>query len=533
MITAPQGRADAERNRSAIIDAATVVLGANLQASMQDVAAAAGVSRATLYRHFSNREQLIEALHRSQASPGHANHRSSWPVTATVTADAVITERRPLMTDTPYEVIIIGAGLSGIDAAYRLSQRLPDARYLILERRERVGGTWDLFRYPGMRSDSDIYTLSFPFEPWERPEALAQGADIRDYIEQTALRHGIHHRIRFGTHVTDADWDSTTDQWTLTTDGGDTYRTRFVVFATGYYDYDTPYTPTFRGMDDFRGTVIHPQHWPADAELEGKSVVVIGSGATAVSLIPALAKQAGHVTMLQRSPSYIFSMPQRQLLAPALRKVLPRKAAHAAIRGRYAVQTAAIVHLTHHFPRLGRAMVKRGVTQNLPDDYPVDVHFNPQHDPWEQRMCMVPDADLFEAISAGSVEMVTDHIDHLDATGVTLTSGRHLDADVVVTATGLRLQSFGGNRIRVDGAEVKPHDRFLFKSHLLEDVPNFAWSLGYTNASWTLRADMTAQSVAKLVAYMREHGYTHAYPHLGEVSMPAQPLWDLKAGVTC
>ena len=276
--------------------------------------------------------------------------------------------------------------------------------------------------------------------------------------------------------------------------------------------------------------MVHPQHWPTDLDHAGKRIVVIGSGATAVSLIPSLAEDAAHVTMLQRSPSYIVSMSQTQRLNPMIRKVLPAKAAHQVIRTRYAAQTALMVHGLHRFPKVGRKLLTSGVRKELPDGYPVDVHFNPTYDPWDQRMCMVPDADLFEQISAGSVEMVTDHIDRIDATGVSLKSGRHLDADVIVTATGLNLQAFGGVRIRVDGAEIKPHDRFVFKSHLLEDVPNLAWSVGYTNASWTLRADMTARAVAKLLRYMRTHGYTHAYPHLGEVSMPAQPLWDLKAG---
>ncbi|MDL9935423.1 NAD(P)/FAD-dependent oxidoreductase [Gordonia sp. ABSL1-1] len=438
------------------------------------------------------------------------------------------------------DVIIIGAGLSGIDCAYRLREQNPDADYLILERRTGIGGTWDLFRYPGVRSDSDIYTLSYPFEPWRKPQALADGTDIRHYIEHTARKFRIDERIRFSHKVISADWDSATDTWTLTVeDGGEsgtdtsrtrTYRSRFVVFATGYYDYDNPHTPRFAGSDEFTGQIVHPQHWPENLDYAGKNVVVIGSGATAVSLIPALARTAGQVTMLQRSPSYIFSSKQKQYFAPIARKVLSANAAHQVIRTRYALQTSALVHLTHRFPRLGRKLLLSSVTSNLPDDYPIDVHFTPTYNPWDQRMCMVPDADLFDAINSGAVEMVTDHIDRFDADGIALTSGRHLDADIIVTATGLQLLGFGGTRIRVDGAEVKPHDRFVFKSHLLEDVPNLAWSVGYTNASWTLRADMTARSVSALIRHMREHGYTHAYPHLGSETMGSRPLWDLKAG---
>ncbi|GAB18649.1 putative monooxygenase [Gordonia effusa NBRC 100432] len=436
------------------------------------------------------------------------------------------------------DVVIIGAGLSGIDAAYRLREENPNLRYRIIERRARVGGTWDLFTYPGIRSDSDIYTLSFPFEPWRRPEALAQGADIRRYVEDTAHREGIASQISFGEHVRAVDWDSTSDTWTITssTEGAvgaatmTTHRCRFVYFATGYYNYDSPYTPRFAGVDDYRGAVVHPQHWPADLDYAGQRVVVIGSGATAVSMIPALARTAGHVTMLQRSPSYIASMSQRQRINPVIRKLLPANAAHRVIRTRYAAQTAALVHALHRFPKVGRKVLTAGVARELPDGYPVDVHFSPTYNPWDQRMCMVPDGDLFAEISSGRVEMVTDHIDHFDATGIALTSGRHLDADLVVTATGLQLQAFGGIRLSMDGAEIKPHDRFMFKSHLLEDVPNFAWSVGYTNASWTLRADMTARAVATLLRYMRSEGYTHAYPHLGAVSMASTPLWDLQAG---
>ncbi len=436
-----------------------------------------------------------------------------------------------------FDVIIIGAGLSGIDAAYRLQEENPGVRYLIIERRDQVGGTWDLFRYPGVRSDSDIYTLSFPFEPWRRSEALAPGDHIREYIDETAHKHHIDSRIRFGRRVRSADWDSSTDTWTLTAerdiDGEvveETFRARFVVFATGYYDYDNPYTPQFPGMADFRGEVVHPQHWPEGFDHSGKRIVVIGSGATAVSMIPSLAKTAGHVVMLQRSPSYIFSAKQKEYLTPAIRKVLPPKAAHRVVRTRYALQTAALVHAAHRFPRFGKKMIRSGLEEYLPEDYPIDVHFTPDYNPWDQRVCMVPDGDLFTAVTEGSVEMVTDHVDHIDATGVTLRSGRHLDADVIITATGLQLQAFGGTLIRVDGDEVKPQDRFVFKSHLIEDIPNLAWSVGYTNASWTLRADMTARSVAKLVSYMRSHGYTHAYPHLGAEPMASKPAWDLQAG---
>lgn len=428
------------------------------------------------------------------------------------------------------DVIIVGAGISGIDAAYRLHDDNPALRYVVLERRAQIGGTWDLFRYPGIRSDSDIFTLSLPFEPWHRPEALAQGPDIRNYLVNAARRHHIDEHIRFSTQITDAAWDSCTDTWTVATNAGDRIVGRFLYLATGYYNYDEPYAPTFPGATDFTGPVIHPQQWPDDLDVAGKRIVVIGSGATAVSLVPALARTARHVTMLQRSPSYIVSMPQRQIINPALRKALPAKTAHHIIRARFAAQTAALVHAVHRFPRLGRKVLTAGVRRQLPDSYAIDPHFTPSYNPWDQRLCMVPDGDLFAAITSGTVDMVTDQIERFDASGIELKSGHHLDADIIVTATGLQLLAFGGITLSVDGKTIEPHERFLFKSHLLQGVPNFAWSVGYTNASWTLRADMTARAVAKLLRHMRLQGHTHAYPWLDDPSMPTRPLWDLKAG---
>ncbi|GAC69248.1 flavin-containing monooxygenase [Gordonia soli] len=434
-----------------------------------------------------------------------------------------------------HDLVIIGAGLSGIDAAYRFTENDPDLRYVVLDRRERIGGTWDLFRYPGIRSDSDIYTLSFPFEPWRRPEALAQGAHIREYIDDTAHKYGIADHIRFGRDVERAEWDSATGRWTVTARVGsdgttEIHRCRFVYFATGYYDQDHPFTPSFVGLGDFRGTVVHPQQWPDDLDYDGRRVVVIGSGATAVSMIPDLAHSAAHVTMLQRSPSYIYSSKQKEYFAPVVRRVLPESAAHRVVRARYAVQTAALVHAIHRFPRFGRKLLRANITGLLPEGYPIDVHFSPAYNPWDERMCMVPDGDLFAAISDGSVEVVTDHIDRFDDSGILLGSGRHLDADLVVTATGMDLLTFGGIRIVIDDAEIDPRDRFAYRGHLLEDVPNLAWSVGYTNASWTLRADMSARAAAKLFHHMRSAGIDRAYPHLRDDSMPSKPLWDLRSG---
>jgi cation diffusion facilitator CzcD-associated flavoprotein CzcO len=430
------------------------------------------------------------------------------------------------------DVLIIGAGISGINAAYRIHQRNPGLRYTILERRQRIGGTWDLFRYPGIRSDSDIFTLSYPYEPWTRREHVAEGADIREYLTTTARKHGIDRHIRFGTRVSSVDWDSRTDTWTVHAEQDGvptTHRCRFVFFGTGYYNYDQPHTPQFPGIESFTGTVVHPQFWPEGLDYAGKRVVVIGSGATAISLVPALADKAVHVTMLQRSPTYMMSMAAVPQLAQALRKSLPRKISHHVVR----VRNAWVHFLYYMFfrkaPTLGRKMIRRATIAELPPGYPVDVHFKPRYNPWDQRMCLVLDGDLFEHISAGRADVVTDEIDRVDADGIVLKSGARVDADIIVTATGLQLQSLGGIDVNVDGRRVDPTDRFVYKEHLLEDVPNMAWCIGYTNASWTLRADMTAKAVAKLLAYMDSHGYTHAYPHLGSAAMPEKPAWDIDA----
>jgi cation diffusion facilitator CzcD-associated flavoprotein CzcO len=432
------------------------------------------------------------------------------------------------------DVLIIGAGISGLGAAYRIHQRNPHLSYTILERRERIGGTWDLFRYPGIRSDSDIFTLSLPFEPWTRPENVADGGDIRDYLTDAARHHGMDRHIRFDTRVTSAEWDSSTDTWTVRTEASDgsatVYRGRFVFFGTGYYDYDQPYRPEIPGLEDFAGEVVHPQFWPESLNHSGKRIVVIGSGATAISLVPALAETAAHVTMLQRSPTYMMSMARVDPMVETIRKMLPLKLAHSVVRARNAAFSVLSFFMFRSAPRFGRWLIRNRTIAALPEGYDVDLHFKPRYDPWDQRMCLVLDHDLFDHIGDGRVEVVTDRVDHVDATGIVLESGKRLDADLIVTATGLQLQALGGVSIVVDGNEITPTDRFVYKEHLLEDVPNMAWCIGYTNASWTLRADMTARAVAKLLAYMESRGYTHAYPHLGVVAMPEKPTFDLKAG---
>ena len=435
---------------------------------------------------------------------------------------------------TDVDVVIIGAGISGLGAAYRITERNPGTSYVILERREQIGGTWDLFRYPGVRSDSSIFTLCFPFEPWTRQEGVADGVHIREYLNATANKYGIDQHIRFNSRVRSADWDSSTDTWTVTADeegeAGVTYRGRFVFFGSGYYNYDEGYTPDFPGINEFEGTVVHPQHWPDDLDYQDKKMVVIGSGATAMSLIPSLAEKAAKVTMLQRSPSYLFSASKYSALTDFLRKVLPGSVAHSIIRQRSALLEGAIWFLARKTPGFMKWWIRQIAVRYLPEGYDVDTHFKPRYNPWDQRLCLIPDADLYVAIGEGRAEVITDHIDHFDSTGIVLTSGTHLDADVVVTATGLQLQALGGVAVSIDGAEIKPQDRFAYKAHMLEDVPNLFWCVGYTNASWTLRADMTARATAKLLAHMKSHGYTHAYPHLAGEPMPEKPAWDIQAG---
>ncbi len=431
------------------------------------------------------------------------------------------------------DVLIIGAGISGVGAAYRIHEKNPNLTYMVLERRARIGGTWDLFRYPGIRSDSDIFTLSYPYEPWLRPENVADGHDIRDYLTETARKHGIDKHIQFNTRVLSADWDSTTDTWILQTekDGlAKTYRGRFVFFGTGYYNYDEPYQPDFPDIEQFTGEVVHPQHWPESLDYTGKRVVVIGSGSTAVSMIPSLTRQAGHVTMLQRSPTYMLSMPRIHPVVQAIRKVLPTRVANTVVRWYNTAFTVLTYVVARKAPKFSRRLIRKLASQNLPEGYPVDVHFNPRYDPWDQRLCLILDNDLYTAVGDGRVDVVTDQIDRFDASGIVLNTGQHVDADLVITATGLQLQALGGVALAIDGAEIKPQDRFVYKEHLLEDVPNLAWCVGYINASWTLRADLTARAVAKLLAHMDSHGYTHAYPHLGDKPMPEKPAWNINAG---
>jgi cation diffusion facilitator CzcD-associated flavoprotein CzcO len=435
------------------------------------------------------------------------------------------------------DVLIVGAGLSGIGAAARLTLSNPARGYVILEARSASGGTWDLFRYPGIRSDSDMYTLGYRFKPWRGVKSLAEGTNILAYIRETAREYDVDRHIRYDHRVTGAAWDSTTATWTVTVDhrGQPRQLTCGLLWSCGgYYDYDAGYTPAFEGVDRFRGTLVHPQHWPEGLEYAGKRVVVIGSGATAVTLVPALAtaeraEAAEHVTMLQRSPTYVVSIPGTDRLAEALRRRLPARAAYAAIRWKNIMVSSAFYRLSRRRPQLVRRWIRAGTVKALPDGYDVDTHFRPRYNPWDQRVCPVPDADLFRAIRSGRVSVVTDTIETFTERGLRLASGRELEADVVVTATGLSLVPFGGFDLTVDGSSVSLPDTMAYKALMLSGVPNFVFTVGYTNASWTLKADLVAEFVSRLLTFMRERGYRSVVP-LRDPSMPIEPFMDFTSG---
>jgi cation diffusion facilitator CzcD-associated flavoprotein CzcO len=434
------------------------------------------------------------------------------------------------VTEEHFDVLIVGAGLSGVGAGYRLQTSLPGKTWAILEARQAMGGTWDLFRYPGIRSDSDMFTLGFQFRPWSKARAIADGPAIRSYIEDTAAAFGIDQRIRYGQQVTAAAWDSGRARWTVEVNGGErAYTCNFLYMCSGYYRYDQAYTPEFPGQEQFTGPVVHPQFWPEDLDYAGKRVVVIGSGATAVTLIPALAETAGHVTMLQRSPSYIASLPGVDPIAVVFNRFLPRRVAHQANRLKSIVLTQAFYQFCQRLPGVARRMLRKMTAAQLPEGYAVEPNFAPKYNPWDQRMCMVPDGDLFTAISDGRAAVVTGTIDSFTPTGIRLESGEELPADVIVTATGLQLQLAGGAAVTVDGQAVEPGSTYVYRGCMLSGVPNFAICVGYTNASWTLRADLSSKYLCRVLRHMDAHGYRVAVPVHSQAE-DARPLLDLSSG---
>ncbi|OZD73004.1 FAD-containing monooxygenase EthA [Rhodococcus sp. 06-1059B-a] len=431
------------------------------------------------------------------------------------------------------DFLIVGAGLSGIGAAHHLQAKLPGKTYAILESRGAIGGTWDLFRYPGIRSDSDMYTLGYNFRPWTGDKSIADGKDIREYIEDTAKDEGIDRHIRFHHKVVSAEWSSATSKWTVTAQrsGGEivTFEASFLMCCSGYYDYDKGFTPEFEGIENFGGTVIHPQKWPEDLDYSGKKVVVIGSGATAITLAPNLAREASHVTLLQRSPSYIMSLPSEDPVALGLRKYLPARAAYGITRTKNAVTAIGLYVLCQRYPKFMKKQIRKLQEGWLPKGYDLDTHFTPRYNPWDQRLCLVPDNDLFRSIRKNEVDIVTDHIDKFTDTGIDLKSGEHLDADIVVTATGLNLVAFGNVTLSVDGRVVDLTDTMAYKGMMLTNVPNFAFVVGYTNASWTLKADLVSDYVARLLAHMDRNGAREVRLKR-DASIGEEPFLDFAAG---
>jgi monooxygenase len=432
------------------------------------------------------------------------------------------------------DVVIIGAGLSGIGAACHLERRCPGRSYAILEARESIGGTWDLFRYPGVRSDSDMHTLGYSFAPWTDDRTIADGPSILRYIHATAEQYGVTDKIRLGHRVLSAAWSSQDARWTVTAecDGEDpvTLTASFVLFCAGYYRYDQGFDPGFDGHERFPGPIVHPQHWPEDLDYAGKRVVVIGSGATAITLVPALAEQAAHVTMLQRSPSYLVSLPGEDPVAKRLRRMLPSMAAYQAVRWKNVALMTLSYRLCRRYPELAKKVLRKGILGQVPTDLDVDTHFKPRYNPWDQRMCVCPDGDFFSALRHDQATIVTDQVDTFTETGIRLRSGQELEADIIVTATGLNLLALGGAEITVDGRELDLPHRLTYKGLMLDSTPNAALVIGYTNASWTLKADLTCEYGCRLLNHMSEHGYDTAAAVCDRDSVPTLPLLDLDSG---
>ncbi|ATY59097.1 flavin-binding monooxygenase, putative [Cordyceps militaris CM01] len=441
-------------------------------------------------------------------------------------------------TQLDLDVLIVGAGISGINAAYRLQTDGPaNSRYAIFEARHDLGGTWDFFRYPGIRSDSDIYTFGFSWKPWHKPETVAQGADIKSYMTEAVRETGIDTHIRYHHRVVAADWHSKDQCWEVRYEVGDgaaaaattqTLRTRFILLGTGYYDYDTPMKAAIPGIDNFAGKVIHPQFWPEDYDYTDKHMVVIGSGATAITVVPAVSARVQHVTMLQRSPTYIMPIPKQSLAARFLFALLPRFLAHRLNRSLWIAQSYVMIYFCRLFPNVARALIRSVNRRLLPKSVSIDPHFSPAYKPWQQRLCASMDGDIFAAIRCGKASIVTDHIETVTATSIKLKSGAELHPDVIVTATGLGLRFAGGMQISIDGAPFDVTQKFIYRASMLQDLPNLVYVVGYENASWTLGADCAAKVLVRVVNELKAGGNTSATPRLANPdAMQVRPLLNL------
>jgi cation diffusion facilitator CzcD-associated flavoprotein CzcO len=445
---------------------------------------------------------------------------------------------RPALSNNPgtehFDVLIVGAGLSGVGAACHLRRKCPGKSFAILEGRGALGGTWDLFRYPGVRSDSDMYTLGYSFRPWEDAKAIADGPAILSYIRETASEFGVDKKIRYGHRVRRASWSSADAVWTVEAETGEEKHVvrltcNFLFLCTGYYDYEGGYTPEWPGVESFEGRIVHPQKWPEDLDYAGKRVVVIGSGATAVTLVPAMAEQAAHVTMLQRSPTYVVSMPSKDKVANWLRARLPARAAYFLTRWKNVLVGMFFYGLSRTRPETMKRMIAKGVRRRLGEDYDLK-HFTPQYNPWDQRLCLVPDSNLFRSIREGRASVVTDQIESFTETGLLLRSGERLDADIIVTATGLVLRLMSGMQLFVEGEPVDISKRLVFKGMMYSDVPNLAFAIGYTNASWTLKCDLTAEYVCRLLRHMERRGYDWCVARRNDPTLTEEPIVNFTSG---
>ncbi|MDM7920822.1 MAG: NAD(P)/FAD-dependent oxidoreductase [Pyrinomonadaceae bacterium] len=465
-----------------------------------------------------------------------------------------------------FDVLIIGAGLSGIGAGAHMRMECPGKTFAILEGREAMGGTWDLFRYPGVRSDSDMYTLGYRFRPWRDAKAIADGPAILNYIRETSREYDLDKEIRYGHRVRRAEWNTETGQWTVKVEvqkparqqgryqdaapQAETHEIKnlpqsrkdataeletveftcsFLYLCTGYYQYESGYTPDWPGFDSYKGTIVHPQKWPADLDYAGKRVIVIGSGATAVTLVPAMAETAAHVTMLQRSPTYVVSMPAEDKIANGLRRILPAKAAYAITRWKNVLRQMFFYQLSKRRPSFMKRLIAKGIEKELGNEA-AETHFKPTYNPWDQRLCLVPDADLFKSIREGKASVVTGNIETFTEKGIRLTTGEELEADIIVTATGLVLKIMAGLELVVDGEKVDLSKRIAYKGMMYSDVPNLAQAFGYTNASWTLKCDLTSEYVCRLINHMDENGYTSCTPRLNDPTVTPEPALDFNSG---